>query len=375
RLTLSPNHGADCIDGVATGENFTPGTYVTLISGALGGHVFGQINEELILVDESGNFSVTLSKRLTPFITCGSDALPFDGTRYIVGASTGRPKIDEDPDGPEAADVFTVTLAPADRFQQTWTHADLAVAVNHITRTWIWGPEPRTEVIMEPYAESPGGQRAVRYFDKSRMEISYPDDDRTNSWYVTNGLLVVEMVEGRFQLGDDTFDESPNPADIPIAGDADAAGVTYAAIGAHGLRDADPPAEGAVITRTIDPDGTISDQPRLGEHGVTAAVLVPETGHRVASIFWAFMNSDTEVYVNEQYSYTAPLFENPYYATGFPITEAYWSRISVGGVEQDVLWQCFERRCLTYTPDNPAGWQVESGNVGLHYHHWRYPER
>src|SRR5207302_953615 len=28
--------------------------------------------------------------------------------------------------------------------------------------------------------------------------------------------------------------------------------------------------------------------------------------------------------------------------------------------------------CLTYTPDNPAGWQVEAGNVGLHYYEWRY---
>jgi hypothetical protein len=39
---------------------------------------------------------------------------------------------------------------------------------------------------------------------------------------------------------------------------------------------------------------------------------------------------------------------------------------------RDVLWQCFERRCLTFTPDNPAGWQVEAGIVGLHYYEWRY---
>jgi len=48
----------------------------------------------------------------------------------------------------------------------------------------------------ETYAESPDGQRTVQYFDKSRME--------NNSWHaveapwdVTNGLLVVEMVDGR----------------------------------------------------------------------------------------------------------------------------------------------------------------------------------
>jgi hypothetical protein len=41
-------------------------------------------------------------------------------------------------------------------------------------------------------------------------------------------------------------------------------------------------------------------------------------------------------------------------------------------VEKDVLVQLFERRVLTYTPSNQAGWQVEMGNVGQHYHSWRY---
>ena len=27
---------------------------------------------------------------------------------------------------------------------------------------------------------------------------------------------------------------------------------------------------------------------------------------------------------------------------------------------------------LTYTPGNPPGWEVEAGNVGSHYHQWRY---
>jgi hypothetical protein len=33
----------------------------------------------------------------------------------------------------------------------------------------------------------------------------------------------------------------------------------------------------------------------------------------------------------------------------------------------------FERRVLTYTADNPAAFRVEFGNIGLHYHDWRYP--
>jgi len=36
--------------------------------------------------------------------------------------------------------------------------------------------------------------------------------------------------------------------------------------------------------------------------------------------------------------------------------------------------QVFERRVLTYTPGNPPGWDVEAGNVGLHYYEWRYGE-
>lgn len=66
------------------------------------------------------------------------------------------------------------------------------------------------------------------------------------------------------------------------------------------------------------------------------------------------------------------LFPNSFYATGYPITEAHWTTTKVAGVERDVLLQCFERRCLTYTPDNPTGWQIEFGNIGQHYYQWRY---
>jgi hypothetical protein len=69
-----------------------------------------------------------------------------------------------------------------------------------------------------------------------------------------------------------------------------------------------------------------------------------------------------------------PLFDSPFYATGYPTTEAYWSMVAVGGTEKDVLIQCFERRCLTYTPGNSPGFAVEAGNIGLHYYVWRNGE-
>jgi hypothetical protein len=56
---------------------------------------------------------------------------------------------------------------------------------------------------------------------------------------------------------------------------------------------------------------------------------------------------------------------------GLPLSEAYWTRSVVAGVEQDVLVQVFERRVLTFTPSNPEAFQVEMGNVGQHYREWR----
>lgn len=111
----------------------------------------------------------------------------------------------------------------------------------------------------------------------------------------------------------------------------------------------------------------------LAEYGVTAVTPVAETNHTVASPFWEFMTSEAQVWEEDNLQ-TAQLFENPFYATGLPITEAYWTTVKVAGVEQNVLVQAFERRVLTYTPSNPAGWQVELGNVGLHYYFWRYEE-
>ena len=37
-----------------------------------------------------------------------------------------------------------------------------------------------------------------------------------------------------------------------------------------------------------------------------------------------------------------------------------------------MLIQAFERRVLTYAPEQPKGWQVQMGNIGQHYFEWRY---
>ena len=261
----------------------------------------------------------------------------------------------------------------SDAFQRTWARTDKPVADLAVSRTWMWGPSPYTQIMQEPYAESPANNRWVQYFDKSRMEINNPAGDMGSVWYVTNGLLVVEMVEGWYQTGDATFDVSPEPADIPIAGDPDSPGPTYADIHSLGLRDVLPSAAGSALTTRLAGDGTMTHDPSLVAAGVTAGPLSEPTDHRVASVFWEFMNSVGPIYdTQSSATITGHLFADPYYATGLPITEAYWSEVTVGDMPQDVLWQCFERRCLTYTPGNDAGWQVEAGNVGQHYYRWRY---
>jgi hypothetical protein len=238
----------------------------------------------------------------------------------------------------------------------------------------MWGPYAFTGGLNEPYAESPGGQRVVQYFDKSRMEITDPNGDQNSPWYVTNGLLVVELITGQLQTGNASF-EQRQPANVNVAGDADDdAGFTYAAFAS--ILDQPPSNPNDPLTgELVVSDGQLSSvpNPAYAAYGIMAAVFVPETQHTVASPFWTFMTSSGIVYENGQFV-TAPLFLNAFYATGFPITEANWGKVKVGGTVKDVLIQCFERRCLTYTPSNAPEWQVEAGNVGQHYHAWRYPD-
>lgn len=260
-------------------------------------------------------------------------------------------------------------------FEDRWERTDRPVIEDEIDRTWMWGPGPNTDTVLEPYLESPDGVRQVQYFDKSRMEINDPTVDPGDLWQVTNGLLVVEMVEGKIQTGDTQFDHSPDPANIPVAGDLNVVpGLTYAKINELDLRLIGGRAEGTLINEAVREDDIVVDE-QYDQYGVTAMHQVELEGinNTVASPFWGFMNEEGLVYQDGQY-FEDSLFLNPFYATGYPITEAYWSTVMVEGDPTDVLWQCFERRCLTYTPDNEPGWQVESGNVGLHYYLWRYGE-
>ncbi len=264
-----------------------------------------------------------------------------------------------------------------EHFQRVWERTDFLVAEGAVSRTWVWGPGPVTPPVHEPYAESPGGERVVQYFDKARMEITHPETgDPDSPWYVTNGLLVVELILGNIQVGDRDFDYF-GPAALPVAGDlGDPDAPTYSTFSPmyeSNLLDVGPRPLGTVIDERVNRHGVVTVDGELAEYGIIAVQLDATTNHAIAGPFWEFMTSNGPVY--EAGSLVAgPLFADPILATGRPLTEAYWATVSVSGTPRDVLMQCFERRCLTYTPGNPEGFVVEAGNVGLHYRMWRYGE-
>ncbi|HET7034342.1 MAG TPA: PQQ-dependent sugar dehydrogenase [Thermomicrobiaceae bacterium] len=208
----------------------------------------------------------------------------------------------------------------------------------------------------------------MQYFDKGRLE-----DNAYRAqppWDVTSGLLARELITGRLQLGDEQFQNHPL-AQVNVAGDAgDPNGPTYATF--NTLMGYHPLPDGWTLIQTVDRAGQVGADPSLARYAVRAAehVRVPGIDHQIASVFWDFMHSSGVIYQNGDT--TGALFPNPFYATGYPLTEAYWTHVLVGGTSKLVLVQVFERRVLTYTPDNPEGWQVEAGNVGQHYFAWHY---
>jgi hypothetical protein len=254
-------------------------------------------------------------------------------------------------------------------FQKVWMRTDSPVKNHVVNRTWMWGPEADSVALWEDYAQSPGGKREVQYFDKSRMEVNDPSADQAADWYVTNGLLAEEMITGKVQLGATEF-VTKSPAQVNVAGDSnDPNGPTYASFSSLVGYGAIP--AGWKITQTVDRAGNVGNDSSLGSYDVTATDVGAPTHHTVASVFWSFMNS-SGIIDTDSGTQDAKLFPNPFYATGYPLTEAYWTHVLVGGAQKLVLVQVFERRVLTYTPSNPDGWQVEAGNVGQHYYAWRY---
>lgn len=343
-------------------------------------------------------------------------------------------------------------------FYQYWQTADYPVVIGAVTRGFTWGPEPFFGTT-EPYAEAPGGMRQVEYLDKARMEITRPDLNKNNPYFVTNGLVVKEMVTGLLQQGDFAFSQRFPAYDVPVAGDpfeinpdaptyasfyalnsfyttqpptsttgitatvtpttTPVTGVTPSAtpgvtptapvtvtIGSaprnvgrpfrqllsqptsHALADGTPdvqvPADtdsgllvrqpdrtNEPVTATLARNGTVGVNSLLGQLDGAHYVFWEGTlGHNIPGVFWDYLNQSGPVFDGKKLV-SGKVFDWVQ-TMGYPITDAYWVRTNVGGIQRDVMVQLYERRILTYTPTNPVEFRVEMGNVGQHYYKWRY---
>lgn len=275
-------------------------------------------------------------------------------------------------------------------FQRVWLTTDAPVDNGQVQRSYLWGPN-FIDAGYERYDDAApvGGQRRwVQYFDKTRMELNNPFGDPNSQYYVTNGLLVVELVSGRRQEGDTRFVDTNTPANnVPVAGDniaVNAGAPTYKTLRAVASYDdasvaanRQPSKIGqkvsATLTKDADGNGIVGNNAGLASAETNIVYYDNTLGHNIPSVLWNYMNQTGPVFdPNARVTVNGAKVFDWLYAMGFPITDPYWTRVKVAGVEQDVLMQCFQRRCLTYTPSNPAGYKVEMGNVGQHYFVWRY---
>lgn len=286
------------------------------------------------------------------------------------------------------------TLPDETAFHRVWERTDAPVADGAVQRTWYWGPEPFM-TLDEDYVEGLEGKRRVQYWDKGRMEISHPNDDPTSPWYVSSGLLTLEMIAGRIQIGDTRF-EQREAAQIPIAGDPDPESnpdaPTYAdffrvttvaldsrlqpvlstPLGPVAGDSVSPPRFGDLVAEEVQADGSINRRPELAAAypGTRLIYYDGVLSHNIPQIFWDFLQQVGTVQINGENR--QDMLVDWLYMIGHPASEPYWVRTNIGGVPQDLMVQVYERRILTYNPRNPAAWQVEMGNVGRHYYAWRY---
>lgn len=243
-------------------------------------------------------------------------------------------------------------------FQAQWQAAE-AVAPN------FWGPlATARDGQQEPYKEAPsGGQRLVQYFDKARMELTVPALST-----VTTGLLTVELKTGKMQIGDTAF-EQRQPAKINLAGDPGESGPTYADLSQLAERVPRPSGGIGLFPPTYIGNGRFKGYDERVDH--LPFDLVPKTGDYVSYVDDPSGHYGTFVYqpfLDFIHSMPLPIEQT----TGYPIGLFFFAQVKIGGAPTWVLVQPFERRVLTYNPNNPAATRVEFGNIGQHYYTWRY---
>jgi len=236
-------------------------------------------------------------------------------------------------------------------FQTQWQQGE-AITPN------FWGPlSLAQEGKNEPYAEGKladgtSGMRLVQYFDKARMELTNP-----TTGVVTNGLLANELITGKLQVGDANFQQLP-PAAIPIAGDPNNLGPTYAQLGTTAATLLAPATAkvGGFITTIVGADGAVTDGGGFAGISLSPAISAYDstTQHNVLSVF-AYFRSKVGLA-----------------SVGLATSEPFRTTVLIAGTPQSIIAQVFERRVLTYNNNNADPFKVEFGNIGQHYYTWRY---
>jgi hypothetical protein len=158
------------------------------------------------------------------------------------------------------------------------------------------------------------------------------------------------------QVGDATFTPQAPPA-IPIAGDPDGGGPTYATLATKSasLLAASTAKIGSPVSATVAATGDVTNPTGATAPETTISAFDDTTKHNVPKVF-----ADYRAKAGLQ-------------TIGFGISEPFMATVKVAGAQKAVMIQVFERRVLTYTASNPDAFKVEMGNIGQHYYKWRYP--
>jgi hypothetical protein len=166
---------------------------------------------------------------------------------------------------------------------------------------------------------------AAQYFENGRIE-DHRRDVSNPSWQYMYGRLTAELIERN------------------APGSVSATTITYADLQRYtdlAYRSPAPPnfAGGVVPVH----DGIfIPYDPQLR----------PAPGYVVAPYVWAYINR-------------ADLFPGGWlHDVGLPMSDTFTAVTSKQGQQRTIFMQAFERTVLTYDMRNPAGWQVERGNIG-----------
>ncbi len=282
---------------------------------------------------------------------------------------------------PSVSAAPAAQVAPAandSAFDHVWERTDELVVSHNVARTWYWGVNPFAR-LNESFADAAGGSRLVQYYDKGRMEINDPNADRSNPYFVTNGRLVAEMVQGQVQVGLNQYQPLASPQQAIVGDGAANPAPTYLSLKA--VANVGPGSNGTVAPRrigqlanaTLDQAGSVASNNALANAHYAAtriAAYSPQTGHNIPAVFMNFLTQSGQV-LNWRVLYTDQIM-NWVATMGYPITEPYWVHTTIGGRATDVLVQVFERRILSYNPNNDPAWQVEMTNLGRHYYAWRY---